>query len=360
MKKAKFLFFCLTYFIAFAANAQKFKTLDNRGKVWSAEKANQWYKEQKWITGANYIPANAINQLEMWQADSFDTLTIDKELALAEGLGFNTLRVFLHSMAYRQDPAGFKDRITRFLNLTSQHNIKPMLVFFDDCWNKTAKIGKQPAPKPGVHNSGWLQDPGDPAYKDPVRIAELEVYVRDILFSFRQDKRILMWDLYNEPGNQGKREAVLPLVKKVSAWARAINPEQPITIGLWSWGQAALNQFQVANSDIITYHNYGDANEHLKLVQVLKSFGKPLICTEYMARTHNSKFSNIMPMLNKENVGAINWGLVAGKSNTKYSWEETISDGGEPNEWFHDIFRPDGSPYRQDEVNLIRKLNGLK
>jgi hypothetical protein len=79
-----------------------------------------------------------------------------------------------------------------------------------------------------------------------------------------------------------------------------------------------------------------------------------------MARTRNSRFSNILPLLKKQNVGAINWGFVSGKSNTIYAWDTPISDGGQPVEWFHDIFFKDGTPYRQDEVNLIKKLNSEK
>src|SRR5579883_3168989 len=56
---------------------------------WSAAKANKWYSEHKWICGANFLPSTAINQLEMWQADTFDSATIDRELGYAEKIGFN-------------------------------------------------------------------------------------------------------------------------------------------------------------------------------------------------------------------------------------------------------------------------------
>ncbi|WP_208094584.1 glycoside hydrolase family 2 TIM barrel-domain containing protein [Mucilaginibacter agri] len=335
------------------------KTGNTQGKVWSAQKANDWYKQHKWLSGANYIPANAINQLEMWQADTFDPATIDKELGWAQGIGFNTLRVFLHSLAYKQDPAGFKKRINQFLTIADKHHIQPLFVFLDDCWNPVAQVGKQPEPKTGVHNSGWLQDPGDPAYKDPAKIAELEIYVKDILRTFGHDKRILMWDLFNEAGNSNKKETSLPLLTKVFQWARVANPDQPVSSGVWDWSFERINQFIISNSDVITYHDYSPVDDHRKVVQILKSFGKPLICTEYMARTHNSRFETVMPMLKKENVGAINWGFVAGKTNTMYSWEKPMPDGSEPEEWFHDIFRKDGTPYRQKEVDLIRQLNGI-
>ena len=327
------------------------------GTRWSAEKAAAWYAGNKWITGANYIPANAINQLEMWQAETFSPEQIDKELGWAQGIGFNTMRVFLHSLAYKQDKEGFKKRVADYLGIADRHGIKTMFVFFDDCWNKIPKVGRQPDPKPGTHNSGWMQDPGQAASSDTTKFPELEVYVKDVMTTFKTDKRILLWDLYNEPGNNGKRDSSLPLVKAVFSWARAVNPDQPISIGLWAWDYEKLNQYQLQNSDVVTYHDYEDAQWHQRVIELLETSGRPLICTEYMARTRNSRFSNILPLLKAQNVGAINWGFVSGKTNTIYAWDTPIADGSQPIEWFHDIFFADGKPYREDEVNLIKKLN---
>jgi hypothetical protein len=334
--------------------------LQEPGKVWSVEKAKAWYAQHQWINGADFLPSTAINQLEMWQAESFDPTTIDRELGWAQSIGFNTMRVYLHSLAWKQDPAGFKNRVDQFLNIADKHGIQPLFVFFDDCWNKVPVAGIQPAPKPGIHNSGWVQDPGDPYYKDSTTYPDLEKYVKDVMGAFKNDKRILLWDLYNEPGNSGKRDSSLPLLKKVFSWAREVNPDQPISVGLWAWDFEKLNEYQLMNSDIITYHNYEDPLWHQRTIELLKANGRPLICTEYMARTRNSRFSNILPLLKKNNVGAINWGFVAGKSNTIYAWDTPLADGSEPIEWFHDIFRPDGTPYRQDEVNLIKKMNAIK
>ncbi|OFY53377.1 MAG: 1,4-beta-xylanase [Bacteroidetes bacterium RBG_13_46_8] len=327
------------------------------GKVWSLEKASTWYNSHKWISGSNYIPHTAINQLEMWQAETFDPETIDRELGWAESIGFNTMRVFLHSLAWKQDPAGFKMRVDRYLVIADRHHIQTIFVFFDDCWNKVPHEGKQPEPKPGIHNSGWMQDPGDPASRDSTHFPVLAKYVKDVLRSFGQDRRILMWDLYNEPGNSGKAETSLVLLKKAFQWAREVNPDQPISAGIWAWDFEDYNIFQVLNSDIITYHDYEDAEKHLRVIQLLKLSGRPLICTEYMARTRNSRFSTIMPMLKENAVGAINWGFTAGKTNTIYAWDTPVPDGSEPVEWFHDIFRRDGTPYRRDETDLISRLN---
>ncbi|PPK88640.1 cellulase (glycosyl hydrolase family 5) [Neolewinella xylanilytica] len=324
---------------------------------WSRERAAEWYAEQDWLTGANFNPSTAINQLEMWQEATFDPETIDRELGYAEGIGFNTMRVYLHSLAYKADPEGFKERMDTYLGLADQHGIRTMFVIFDDVWGKTPEIGEQPDPVPGTHNSGWMQDPGDPASKNPENFPALETYVKDIITTFKDDERVLMWDLYNEPGNSGKLTTSMPLLKAVFTWAREVNPSQPLTVGLWAWDFQELNTFQAQHSDILTYHQYEGPREHQLTINMLKTHGRPMICTEYMARTRNSRFWNILPMLKEENIGAINWGLVAGKSNTIYAWNMPIEDGSEPNEWFHDVFRPDGTPYRQDEADLIRRLN---
>lgn len=329
-------------------------------KVWSIEKANAWYKQHTWINGADFLPSTAINQLEMWQAETFDPATIDKELGWAENIGFNTMRVYLHSIAWKQDTAGFKNRMNQYLTIANNHKIKTIFVFFDDCWNKKGYAGKQPEPKPGIHNSGWIQDPGDPESKNPENFPALKEYVTDVMTTFKTDERILFWDLYNEPGNSGKLKTSIPLVKNVFIWARMVNPTQPVSVGLWAWDFHELNAIQALNSDIITYHDYEEPNLHQRVIDMLKSFGRPMICTEYMARTRNSRFANIMPMLKKENIGAINWGLVDGKSNTKYAWDTPLPNGGEPVEWFHEVFRKDGTPYKQEEVQLIKQLNNKK
>ncbi len=331
-----------------------------QGERWSIAEAEEWYNKHEWLNGADFVPSTAINQLEMWQEETWDPETIKRELGYASKIGMNVMRVYLHSLAYKADPDGFKDRMNQYLEISDGLGIKTMFVIFDDVWNATPKIGKQPAPKPGTHNSGWVQDPGNPASKEEKNFPALEKYVTDIMTTFKNDNRVLLWDLYNEPGNSGKGNESMPLLKAVFKWARAVDPSQPISAGIWSWPLEDLGAVQALNSDIITYHHYGPPEEHREVIQLLKTHGRPMICTEYMARTRNSRFSNIMPVLKDENVGAINWGLVNGKSNTIYQWDTPIDSGAEPDEWFHDIFRKDGTPYRQDEVDMIMKLNGTK
>ena len=329
---------------------------------WSEAQAHQWGKENGWLCGSNFSPSTAINQLEMWQAESFDPVTINRELGWAESIGMNVMRVYLHHLAWQTDREGFKKRMDTYLDISEKHGIKAIFVFFDDCWNPTYAAGKQPDPKPGVHNSGWIRDPGDLIFTDPSLVKTLESYVKDVLTTFKDDKRIVMWDLYNEPGNSDYNEKSFPLLENVFVWGWEIRPAQPLSSGPYNGKEndkiQEIRKFQIESSDIITYHNYDGPEQHQKMIDSLKEYNRPLVCTEYLARKYNSLFFNITPMLKKQNIGAINWGLVTGKTNTKYTWGEVVSDGSDPELWLHDILYQDGKPFKQEEVNLIKGLNG--
>jgi hypothetical protein len=328
----------------------------NNDQRWTEERANNWLVINGWLRGANFIPSTAINQLEMWQSETFDTTTIDRELGWAESIGFNVMRVFLQHKAWLQDKNGFKNRMAIYLTIAAKHDIKSVFVIFDDCWNGTSATGRQPLPKPGIHNSGWLQDPGQKESSDTTYFPVLKEYVQDLLNHFADDDRIVLWDLYNEPGNSDKTDASLNLLEHVFCWARQAKVTQPLTSGIWDLSLKNLNEFQLINSDIITFHNYGSDSSMQAMIDTLRGYHRPLVCTEYMARVFGSTFNKILPLLKKENVGAINWGLVKGKTNTIYAWsDKSHTDGSEPGIWFHDIFRPDGTPFAKDEIVLIRK-----
>src|SRR5947209_1820806 len=198
---------------------------------WPEKKANDWYAKEPWVVGSNYIPANAINELEMWQADTFDPKRIDLELGWADSIGLNTMRVFLHDLPWQEDAAGFQNRIETFLQISARHHIKPIFVLFDSCWDPEPHLGKQHVPRPGVHNSGWVQSPGAKALRDASQYPRLEAYVKGVVGAFAKDSRILGWDVWNEPdnGNSGsyselepknKVALVLALLPKVFVWAR--------------------------------------------------------------------------------------------------------------------------------------------
>jgi hypothetical protein len=342
---------------------------------WTEKSAKEWYSKQPWLVGSNYIPASAINELEMWQADTFDAKRIDVELGWAESTGLNTMRVFLHDLLWQQDAAGFKKRIDTFLQIADKHHIKPLFVLFDSCWDPNPHLGKQHEPRPGVHNSGWVQSPGAKALEDSSQYPRLEAYVKGVVGAFAKDPRVLGWDVWNEPdntnqGSYGELDAknkvalVLILLPKVFDWARETHPTQPLTSGVWKGGWTshekldATEKIQIEMSDVISFHSYDKPEEFEKRIAWLQPYHRPIICTEYMARGNGSTFQGSLPIAKKYQVAAINWGLVAGKTQTYLpwdSWKHPYTDR-EPAVWFHEIFRPDGSPYRQEEVDLIRAI----
>lgn len=342
---------------------------------WTEKKANDWYGKQGWLVGANYIPATAINQLEMWQAETFDAERIELELGWAEKLGLNTMRVFLHDLPWKTDPAGFRKRIDRFLAIAAKHKIRPMLVLFDSCWDPFPQPGRQHAPTPGVHNSGWVQSPGAKLLADPAAEGQLEAYVTGIVKAFANDSRILAWDVWNEPDNTNgssygakepadKIKHVERLLPKVFRWARAAMPSQPLTSGVWqgSWATddklSPTARIQLNDSDVISFHNYDPAPKFQAAIDSLRRFHRPILCTEYMARGNGSTFEGSLPVAQKERVAAYNWGFVAGKTQTFLpwdSWKKPYTDR-EPAIWFHEILRTDGQPYRVEETKLIERL----
>jgi hypothetical protein len=345
---------------------------------WSEAKANDWYAKQPWLVGSNYIPATAINELEMWQAETFDPKTIEKELGWAESLGMTTMRVFLHDLAWQQDAVGYSERINRFLDIAARHRIKPLFVLFDSCWDPYPKLGRQRDPRPGVHNSGWLQSPGAKALQDSQEYPRLKAYVAGVVKAFGRDPRVLGWDIWNEPDNtntnsygstepKNKVELVLALLPQAFEWARGAGAEQPLTSGVWKgdWSSDArlspMERVQLETSDVISFHNYDSAAEFEKRIKWLQRYHRPILCTEYMARGNGSTFQGSLPIAQKYKVAAINWGFVAGKTQTYLpwdSWQKPYVDR-EPSIWFHEIFKQDGTPYKQDEVDLIRKLTGV-
>jgi hypothetical protein len=347
---------------------------------WPEQKANAWYARQPWVIGSNYVPKSAINQLEMWQEATFDPDEIDRELSWAEAMGMNTMRVFLQDLLWQQDAVGFQRRIDQSLTIASRHHSRSLLVLFDSCWDPLPHLGPQHPPTPGVHNSGWVQSTGATALADPNQYPRLKSYVQGVVGAFAKDDRILAWDVWNEPGadNAGsypkeelkekdKIARVTALLPQVFEWAREANPVQPLTSGVWAVDTSPdgadlgeLQQIQLRESVVVTFHNYSWPEYFRREVTWLKKYNRPVICTEYMARSVGSTFDTVLPLAKEERVGAINWGFVAGKTQTYLPWESWqhpyVLD--QPPVWFHEVLRRDGTPYRPAEVNLIRQLTG--
>jgi len=254
---------------------------------WTSSRANQWYKKHPWLVGCNYAPRTAINQLEMWQAETFMPGVIDEELAWAADLGMNTVRVFLHDLLWFKDSKAFLSRFELFLQIAERHGIGAMPVFFDSVWHPFPYLGKQRDPEPGVHNSGWVQSPGVAILKDEKQFNALEDYVASFVEHFRDDPRIHIWDVWNEPDNinalsygprdipDKKAEIVTRFLPRVFDWVRSAKPTQPLTSGVWLGEWTSPNtlkpweKVQIEQSDVISFHCYGNkADVELRVRQL--------------------------------------------------------------------------------------------
>ena len=323
---------------------------------WTAQQAMDWSAKQPWLCGFNYIPANAINYTAMWDKTSFSPDLIQQELALAAQTGFNCVRVVLQQAVYADDPVYFKNTFERFLTICQRNNIRVMPIFFDDCVFGTVmnpQIGKQPDPLVGWYAWAWSPSPGHTMVADPEYHPQLEAYVTDLMTTFQDDLRIVVWDLYNEPTNGGLGKTSLPLLRKVFGWARRVNPSQPITVGHWVRNNPALNELIAANADVVTFHCYDDLPKLMTFVSELRQAQRPLICTEWLNRSRNSVPETILPYFKEQNIGSLHWGLVNGKTQTHLPWGHRPGDP-EPTVWQHDLYRPDRTPYRPAELDLFR------
>lgn len=340
---------------------------------WTEPQATNWYAQQPWRVGSNYVPATAINQLEMWQAETFDPASIDRELGWAQALGMNTMRVFLHNLLWEQDAAGFLKRMDEFLAIAARHDIKPLFVLFDSCWDPNPRLGPQHPPIPGVHNSGWVQSPGRARLEATAGYAQLREYVQAVVGAFAHDERVFGWDVWNEPDNEGggdyprhegKQHYLEHLLPEAFAWARSRDPIQPLTSGVWQhddWSAEKLSvieRIQIEQSDVVSFHDYNWPETFERRIRQLQAYRRPILCTEYMARGNGSTFDGSLPIGKRYNVAMYNWGFVDGRTQTRLPWDSwqrpyTLQP---PTLWFHEVLRADGTPYRDSEAALIRRL----
>ena len=345
---------------------------------WTSAEARDWNAGQAWHVGCNFVPSSAINQLAFWSRPDFDVAGLERELGWAHDAGFDTMRVYLHDLAFERDAEGFLARIDQYLAIAADRGICTLFVFFDDCWHEP-EPGPPPEPRPGVHNSGWLQSPGRRALARADWRERLQRYLTTVMTRFGEDPRVLAWDLFNEPTNDflpilsesgavrerseqalaslrsQRRKRSFDLLDAAFAWARAARPQQPLTAGIWS-DDDELNSVLLDRSDVVSFHHYRSGESVARQIDRLRVHDRPLLCTEYLARTTGCTFESHLPVFASEGVHCWNWGLVDGASQTKYSWTERID--GEPEVWFHDVFHGDGRPWRSEEVELIRSLTG--
>lgn len=351
---------------------------------WTTREANAWWQAQPWICGFNFLPSSAVNFLEMWHEDFFDPETIERELRWAGEIGFNAIRINLHSLVWQHDRDGLLTRLDRVMDVAAHAGLSTVPCLFDDCGFGGAEpvYGPQPDPVPGVHNSRAVASPGREIVMQADAAAYLETYVRDVVGSFRDDVRVLFWDLYNEPGNRMEFRpegyARFPgeldphsqrLMESAFAWARDEDPEQPLTVAAWTTPlpgedahpyQTEIDRSALLHSDIVTFHAYWKAEQVGAFMDYLSVLDRPMLCTEWMARAVDSRIEDQLQMFHDRSVGCFQWGFVRGRTQTHLPWPADLvaAHGGtaDPDVWFHDLLFEDGQPYDPGEIETIRAL----
>ena len=290
-------------------------------------------------------------RLKCGKASTWDPETIRKELGWAQSIGMNTLRVYLHDLVWADDEVGLYKRMDEFLRICDDYRVRPSFVFFDDCHYPEPKLGEQPLPVARWHNSGWRNSPARgvalrfaEGKATDEEVARLKGYVQNTIRRFANDPRVLYWELYNEPGRgngengdmagAGSKSSIGEksnrLVYYSWVWARQVNPSQPIcsnSAGSIGKMNIAINRL---NSDFHSIHSYSPPDGLEKLILEYKKDGRPVVVTEWLARTRGSTVAECLPVMKKHKVGAINWGFVSGKSGTIWPWESRRTADGKP------------------------------
>ncbi len=345
------------------------------GERWSLERSTIWGEEVGWLVGCNFTPSTAGNQLEMWQPETFDPETINRELGWAADLGMNAIRVYLHDLLFEADSKGFLNRIDQVLEIADKHKIGMIPVLFDGVWNTCPELGPQPEPVPNLHNSIWVQSPGAAILRNPEQWVTLRPYVIKVFERFGEDSRVLAWDLFNEPDQMDrttieagtrdlKIENAAGLLTEVFNWARSTQPSQPLTAGIWEYNsdltpvKNSFTSIALEKSDIISFHHYGPEKDLATIINSLQRYQRPLICTEWLARSEGSTVDNLQ-IFSDQKVGAINWGLVDGRTQTRFPWRSWWEEVDEEEPWFHELLHLDGTPYSEHETSAFRRITKL-
>ena len=331
------------------------------GGRWDEIRIWKWYDDIGTVKGVNYIPRTAVNSVEMWMADTFDPDTIDEELGWARAIGYTSIRVQLQFAVWQDDPDGFRARVDKLLEIAAKHGLRVVPVLFDDLnlAGEAPRVGQQPEPVPGEHNARWVPSPGADAVKDRGQWPALEEYVKAVMGQFKRDKRVLYWDLYNTAGNGGLGEDSLPLMDQTFNWARSIEASQPLAVPAWREFGSAMATRKLERSDLITFQSFDNAESIEARIQLLQRYQRPIICSDWLMRQVGNDFRKVLPVFAVYRVGWFNQGLVSGKTHRPIQ-EARYRTEKDPDVWQQDVLDKDGTPYDQEEVELIQGFRYLE
>ena len=353
------------------------------GEKWSKERIWAWYNSRPWIRGCNYMSADCANRVDQWQELGFEErlATTEQELALMAQTGYNSIRIILEFIVWKEQHDGFMARFERYLQVCAKYGISCMVVFGNDCMRpkglEVNRIGEQSVDW-GYHGGRKLSQHGSlgvgySLLDEPELALEHYEMVREIVTKYKDDERILIWDVFNEPGNTGRGNMSLPHMLKYVEIIREIDPIQPITAAVYTMASKKvvdnLNEIEKAAldcSDIVSYHDYSPYENNIEILYELKKLGRPILNTEWLARCLGNNVEEMFPLFFLEKIGCYNWGFVAGKYQTYEPWN-TVWERYEkdPNlkwdftKWFHDLYRPNHRPYNPAEIKLIRHFCAL-
>ncbi len=322
---------------------------------WGHRRIWDWYNQLGAVKGVNYVPRYAVNSVEMWMADTFDTDCIDQELGWAREAGYTAIRVPLQYAVWADDPDGFMDRVERFMDIARDNGLRVVPVLFDDFspGGDKPNVGPQPDPEPGVHNAHWVPSPAWDAVVDPAAWQSLEAYVQAVVRAFRRDKTILFWDLYNQAGAGREREGSLPLMEQTFTWVRDLDPRQPLAVPAWTLFGSAMTARKLERSDLITFQSFATPKEVDALLTLLRRHDRPIICTDWLMRQNGNDFDSMLPLFAACRVGWFNRGLVRGRTQM-WLQQEGVRSESDPDVWQQDVLNDDGEPYRREDVEAIQ------
>ena len=363
-----------------------------RNGPWPKEKAWEWYRAQPWMRGCNYMPASCANRVDQWQELGCEErfAEMERELQVAESIGFNTLRIIVELQGFGvwlEEHDGFMERFERCLEIMDKHNMRAIVVLGNDCM-RPKSVWKLPKPGPQHYDIGYHGGrkqsqhgsfPGEIGHSqvdDPELKPKFFAMCEELMTKYREDRRIVIWNIWNEPGNSNRGEVSAAPLKELFELAWKIDPVQPLAADLWrddfGTDPKSKNQAQcVAGqlSDIISYHCYSDYEHQVRVIRLLrKHYDRPMVNTEWLARIMHNDVFTAYPLYYIEGIGCTCWGFVAGKYQTYEPWESAWKqiEKGTPEsktwdmtKWLHDLYRPSLRPYDPKEIDLIKRFNKL-
>ena len=362
--------------------------LAGRQGPWTKEKAWAWQDAQPWYRGCNYMPVSAANRVDQWQSYGSEErfAEVEREFALAKEIGFNAMRLIIEWQGFAvwlQEPDAFRANFERYLALMEKYGLKAFVVLGNDCsrpkfmWTMP-KLGEQEYDV-GYHGGrrktqhGGFSEPGYLIVDEPEYREKFFAFCRELVTKYAHDGRVVMWELWNEPGAGNRGMMSAQILKDLFALCWEIDPDQPLSANLWSRSTGLVLQGKDPHpveklamdlSDVITYHGYVDIERQVRLCDELaKRWGRPLYNTEWLLRIEGCDFPDNYAFMARRKIGALNWGFVNGKYQThepyEPCWRTKFEYGGrgDPTKWMHDLFRISHHPYDPYEIAVARNVN---